>query len=162
MSYRTYLKFKTEDNELEYQIFGNNDYFDEVMNYVCSGDKQKYKKLEKNDFDIRNFEIKDFYDFCYKVIFRVAKNELKEYNEYYNIERHDKVFIAIKHNYAEKSEKEPVVDYLSDLHYRTWNALNNNYLLEFYNLIEFMAKNKLINTVSFKLKPDMKIFLEAF
>ena len=162
MSYRTYLKFKTEDNELEYQIFGNNDYFDEVMNYVCSGDKQKYKKLEKNDFDIRNFEIKDFYDFCYKVIFRVAKNELKEYNEYYNIERHDKVFIAIKHNYAEKSEKEPVVDYLSDLHYRTWNALNNNYLLEFYNLIEFMAKNKLINTVNFKLKPDIKIFLEAF
>lgn len=161
MSYRTYLNFKTEDNEFSYQLFGNNDYFEEVMDYVTNGDKRKYKKLENNDFAIYNFKINDFWDFCMKVIIPVAKIESEAFNKTHNLLNKDYTYISMGRLF-QRNKEESDTQYLQRQYLDIWFNLTNNYLLEFYNLIEFMEKNKLINIINFKLKPDMKIFLQAY
>ncbi|WP_068449190.1 hypothetical protein [Caviibacter abscessus] len=161
MSYRTYLNFETKDRNFQYQIFGNNDYFKEVMEYVTGGNKEKYKELEENDFYIENFEIKDFFDFCYKVLIPVAKKKIKENNKFYQI-CSEYYFMNLGQSYPEIGKNESVTRYLQKAHSMFWLKINHNYILEFYNLIEFMRKNKIISSINFELKSNMKISLSAY
>ena len=161
MSYRTYINFKTEDNEFSYQLFGDNDYFDELMDYVTNGDKRKYKKMEDNDFDIRNFEIKDFWDFCMKVIIPVAKRESEAFNKTHNLLNKDYTYILMGRLFQRKKE-ESDKQYLLRAYSDIWLNLNNNYVLELYHLIDFMHTNDIISLYSFDLKPNIEIFLEAY
>lgn len=161
MSYRTYINFKTEDNEFSYQLFGNNDYFEEVMDYVTNGNKRKYKKLEDNDFAIDNFKINDFWDFCMKVIIPVSKRKSEDFSKIHNLSNKYYTYISVGRLFQEKKE-ESDKQYLLREYSDIWLHLNNNYALQLYHLIDFMHTNDIISLYSFDLKPDIKIFLEAF
>ena len=161
MSYRTYLNFKTKDNEFAYQLLRNDNYFEKVINYVTNGDKIKYQELENNDFAIYKFKINDFWDFCMKVIIPVAKIESEAFNKTHNLLNKDYTYISMGRLFQrkkEESDKQYLLRGYSDI----WLNLNNNYVLELYHLIDFMHTNDLISLYSFDLKPNIEIFLEAY
>ena len=162
MSYRTYLYFETKNhNSKIYSLFVSDVCPEEVVNYVTNGDKNRLKELEENNFIIRDFEIKDFYDFCYKVVVEISNKILKEQNKFYNTGTYYTDFIPVGKLYQSKIRSQPVSAYLGWQHWMVYLNIKNNPSLKFYNLIEFMKKYNLINVDTFELKPNMKITLNV-
>lgn len=160
MSYIAYLSLKTEGREFKYEIFETIDCFDEVTDYVCGGNNQKYKELEKKNFIIRDFEIKDFYDFLYKVVVEISKKVLKEQSDFYNTTGTCYTdFIPIGKLYQDKTISETLPLYLGWQYCIIHQNIKYNPSLKFYNLIEFLKEKNLINVDTFELKPNMKITL---
>ena len=162
MSYRTYLYFETKNHDFNaYSLFVSDVCPEEVVNYVTNGAKNRSQELEKHGFIIRDFEIKDFYDFCYKVVVEISKKKLKEQNDFYNTGTYHTDFIPIGKLYQSKMRSQALAAYLGWQHWMVYLNIKNNHGLKFYNLIEFMKEKNLINGDTFELKPNIKITLNV-
>lgn len=162
MSYRTYLYFETKNHDFnERSLFLSDVCPEEVVNYVTNGDKNRLKELEKHGFIIRDFEITDFYDFCYKVVVEISKKKLKEQNDFYSTGTYYTDFIPVGKLYQSKIRSQDMVAYLGWQHWIAYLSIKKNSGLSFYNLIEFMKEKNLINGDTFELKPNLKITLNV-